>query len=106
MSGLPLENRYPQPGATLKTIATFSCEIPGLQDYSPDKYVLNAKLTGRRVSFNFDANTQTLRAELNRPLDKAGNYFVDVYLRKKETGITAQNGWLFTIEGKDLKTNY
>ncbi|MGM0599735.1 MAG: polysaccharide deacetylase family protein [Candidatus Rifleibacteriota bacterium] len=106
MRGLPIENRLPEPGANVKEIATFSCAIPGLKDYSPDKYVLNAKITGRKVNFNFDPTTQVLSAELNRPLTSGGNYYIDVYLRKKATGITAQNGWLFTIEGKDLKANY
>lgn len=105
MAALPVSQQYPAPGQVVEQLATFSCVIDGLSDYSTEKYVLNAKATGKKVSFNFNNATRTLSASVNQPFS-AGNYFIDVYLRDKKTGVTAQHGWLFNIAGTADKASY
>ena len=105
MRALPLSQQYPEPGQVLDRLATFTCRLDELGDYSPDKYVLNAKVTGKKVSFSFNPETRELRAEVSSAF-APGNYFIDIYLRDKTTGITAQNGWLFSIAGKGGKNSY
>jgi peptidoglycan/xylan/chitin deacetylase (PgdA/CDA1 family) len=105
MAGLELSERFPAPGQVIEKLATFSCKIPGLQNYSKETHVLNAKITRARSSFTFDPATQTLSGKVLSKL-KSGNYFVDIYLREKKTGITQQNGWLFSIKGNKHKTSY
>lgn len=97
MRDIRISNQYPEPGQVIQSLATFSCRIDDLIDYSPEKYVLNAKATGKKVNFSFDPKTRILVATMTTPFKKSGNYFIDVYLRDKKTGITAQNGWLFTV---------
>ncbi len=105
MRALPASLQYPEPGQVVTQLATFSCRLDELADYSPEKYVLNAKVTGKKVDFSFDKATRMLTARVSSEF-KPGNYFIDIYLRDKATGITAQNGWLFSIAGKGGKTSY
>lgn len=105
MAALPVSQQYPAPGQVVEQLATFSCIIDGLGDYSPEKYVLNAKATGKKVSFDFNNETRTLSATVGSPF-AAGNYFIDIYLRDKKTGVTAQHGWLFNISGSSGKSSY
>jgi peptidoglycan/xylan/chitin deacetylase (PgdA/CDA1 family) len=105
MRAIKVRQRYPAPGDIIDQLATFSCTLPDLNDYSHDNYVLNIKVTGRKTSFSFDKESKTLRASISTPM-KPGNYFIDVYLRDRKTGITQQNGWLFTIAGKNDKGSY
>ncbi|MBU1109086.1 MAG: polysaccharide deacetylase family protein [Candidatus Riflebacteria bacterium] len=105
MSALPASQQYPEPGQVVAQLATFTCRLDDLADYSPEKYVLNAKVTGKKVDFSFDAKTRILTGKISSAF-KPGNYFIDIYLRDKATGVTAQNGWLFSIAGKSSKTSY
>lgn len=105
MRALKVSQQIPAPGAVISELATFSCQLPELADYSPEKYVLNAKLTGKKVTFNFDAQTRILTGSVGSKL-KSGNYFFDIYLRDKKTGITCQHGWLFTVRGGNIKNSY
>ena len=105
MCALPASQQYPEPGQVVAQLATFTCRLDDLADYSAEKYVLNAKVTGKKVDFSFDAKTRILTGKINSAF-KPGNYFIDIYLRNRTTGITAQNGWLFTIAGKSNKTGY
>ena len=105
MRALPLSQQYPEPGQVVEQLATFSCRLDELGDYSPDKYVLNAKITGKKADFSFNPETRELRASVSSAF-APGNYFIDIYLRDKATGITAQNGWLFSIAGKGGKSSY
>lgn len=105
MAALPITEHYPAPGQVVDQLATFSCRIDNLSDYSPEKYVLNAKATGKKVTFNFDNQTRMLTATVTSPF-ASGNYFIDVYLRDKKTGVTAQHGWLFSIAGAGNRTSY
>lgn len=105
MRALPLSQQYPEPGQVVAQLATFSCRLDELADYSPENYVMNAKATGKKVNFKFDQVTRMLTANISSDF-KPGNYFIDIYLRDKKTGITAQNGWLFTVAGTGGKTGY
>jgi peptidoglycan/xylan/chitin deacetylase (PgdA/CDA1 family) len=105
MRALPVSEQYPAPGEVVTDLATFSCKLPELADYSPEKYVLNTKLTGKKISFNFDPQTRILSGTVSSAL-KGGNYFFDVYLRDRKTGITCQHGWLFTVRGGKIKSSY
>ncbi|NCB38089.1 MAG: polysaccharide deacetylase family protein [Erysipelotrichia bacterium] len=105
MAALPLTDQHPQPGQVVEQLATFSCKIANLSDYSPEKYVLNAKTTGKKVSFSFDQANRTLTASVASNF-APGNYFIDIYLRDKKTGVTAQNGWLFTVAGENKPVGY
>jgi peptidoglycan/xylan/chitin deacetylase (PgdA/CDA1 family) len=105
MRALPVSQQYPEPGQVIDQLTTFTCRLDELADYSPDKYVLNAKVTGKKVDFSFDQATRQLTAKVSSEF-KPGNYFIDIYLRDKATGITAQNGWLFSIAGEGGKTGY
>ncbi len=105
MRSLTVTEQSPAPGEVLFGMASFSCRLPDLGDYSPEKYVLNAKLTGKKVSFNFDNETRLLTGQISTPMP-AGNFFIDVYLREKSSGITAQHGWLFTVGGGKIKESY
>lgn len=105
MRALPISQQYPEPGQVIAQLATFSCRLDELANYSPDNYVMNAKATGKKVNFTFDQATRILTAEVSSDF-KPGNYFIDIYLRNKKTGITAQNGWLFTIAGAGGKAGY
>ncbi len=105
MRAIKVEQRYPAPGDIVEQLATFSCTLPDLHDYSHENYVLNIKVTGRKTSFSFDKESKTLQGSISTPM-KPGNYFIDVYLRNRKTGITQQNGWLFTIAGKNNKSSY
>ncbi len=105
MRALPVSQQHPEPGQVISQLATFTCRLDELADYSPDKYVLNAKVTGKKVDFSFDRETRLLTARVSSEF-QPGNYFIDIYLRDKATGITAQNGWLFSIAGKGGKTSY
>ncbi len=105
MAALPISNHYPAPGQVVDQLATFSCRLDNLKDYSPEKYVLNAKATGRKVSFRFDNDSRTLFASIENPFGP-GNYFIDIYLRDRGTGVTAQHGWLFSVAGDGGKSGY
>ncbi|GAB4281068.1 MAG: hypothetical protein Kow0029_26010 [Candidatus Rifleibacteriota bacterium] len=105
MRALEVTEQSPEPGEVLDRLSSFTCKLPTLIDYSPDKYVLNAKLTGKKTSFSFDSQSRILSAKISSGL-KPGNYFIDIYLRDKTTGITQQNGWLFTIRGAGIKNSY
>jgi len=97
MGGLKVTESTPKPGEVLESLTTVACVLPELYDYSPQKYILNAKVTGGVLNFQFDAATRRLSAKVAGSL-KEGQHFIDVYLRDKATGITCQNGWLFTIK--------
>ncbi|MDN5278209.1 MAG: hypothetical protein PWR01_2174 [Clostridiales bacterium] len=105
MRALKISRQFPAPGQVVDELATFSCRLDELSDYSSEKYVLNAKLTGKKVNFAFDTEGRMLKADISSKL-KPGNYFIDVYLRDRKTGITCQNGWLFTVRGGGIKNNY
>lgn len=105
MAAIAISQHYPAPGQVVNQLATFSCRLDELADYSVEKYVLNAKATGKKVNFSFDQQTRTLNGSITTPF-KAGNYFIDIYLRDKKTGITAQHGWLFSIAGVSNRTDY
>lgn len=105
MAALPISEHYPAPGQVVDQLATFSCRIDNLIDYSPEKYVLNAKATGKKVTFSYDNESRTLKADVATPFSP-GNYFIDIYLRDRKTGVTAQHGWLFSIAGQGGKTSY
>lgn len=105
MRALPISQQNPAPGQVVAQLATFSCRLDELADYTPQKYVLNAKVTGKKVKFNFDAKTRLLTASVSSEF-ASGNYFIDIYLRDRKTGITAQHGWLFTVAGNSSKTSY
>ena len=96
MAAVDVTDQHPRPGEVLTTLATVGCRLPALADYSPDTYVLNVKATGGSLEFRFDPATREVQARPKGPL-KPGHRFIDVYLRDKRTGITAQHGWLFTI---------
>ncbi|MFZ2959570.1 MAG: polysaccharide deacetylase family protein [Candidatus Ozemobacteraceae bacterium] len=96
MAALPLEKASPGPGAIVSTLRQISCRLPELADYSPEKYVLSVKVTGGTVASSFDPASRTVQATVDGTL-KSGQHFIDVYLRDRATGVTAQNGWLFTI---------
>jgi len=96
MAAIEVTDQHPQPGEVLTSLATVGCRLPTLADYSPDAYVLNAKVTGGALDFRFDPVTRELQARPKAPLP-AGHRFIDVYLRNLRTGVTAQHGWLFTI---------
>lgn len=105
MRALRLSERYPASGEVIDQLASFSCRMDDLVDYSPETHVVNAKVTGRSTSFSFDPKTRMLTGSIKTPL-KAGNYFIDIYMRDKRTGLTSLNGWLFTISGGAGKTTY
>lgn len=97
MAAIEVTNQHPRPGEVLTTLATVSCRLPALAGYSPETYVLNAKATGGSLDFRFDPQTREVQARPKGAL-KPGHRFIDIYLRDKRTGITAQHGWLFTIK--------
>lgn len=105
MAALPVSEQWPAPGQVVDQLATFSCRIDDLGDYSAEKYVLNAKATGKKVTFDFDNATRMLTASIATPF-APGNYFIDIYLRDKKTGVTAQHGWLFSIAGESDREGY
>lgn len=105
MRSLRLSECYPAPGEVINQLATFSCRIDDLADYSPETHVVNAKVTGRSTSFSFDPQTRVLTGSIKTPL-KAGNYFMDIYVRDKKTGLTSLNGWLFSVSGESGKSSY
>lgn len=105
MQALPVCEQYPAPGAVVAELATFSCRLPKLADYSPEKYVLNIKLTGKKINFNFDPQTRILTGSVSSAC-RSGNYFFDVYLRDRRTGITCQHGWLFTVYNSKIKSSH
>ncbi len=96
MGPLEVTDWEPRPGQVLTTLATVACRLPALADYSPTRYVLNAKITGGGLAFTFDPATRRLTATVKGKL-KEGQHFIDVYLRDQRTGVTMQHGWLFTI---------
>ncbi len=104
MAALPVSQHNPAPGQVVDKLDSFSCRIDNLNDYSAEKYVLNAKVTGKKVTFAFDQQTKTLTGNIGSGF-KPGNYFIDIYLRDKKTGVTAQHGWLFSIAGNGGASN-
>lgn len=97
MAPVAVTEQDPAPGKVIPALTEVRCTLPELQDYSPERYVLNAKVTGGALAFTFDPATRKLTARVKGSL-KAGQHFIDIYLRDKRTGITCQNGWLFTID--------
>ncbi|MBP7634253.1 polysaccharide deacetylase family protein [Candidatus Ozemobacteraceae bacterium] len=97
MAAVEITDQQPRPGQVLTALATVSCRLPALADYSPETYVLNVKATGGGLEFRYDSQTREVKARPKGTL-KPGHRFIDVYLRDKRTGITAQHGWLFTIK--------
>ncbi|NLI76225.1 MAG: polysaccharide deacetylase family protein [Candidatus Riflebacteria bacterium] len=98
MGPLEVTDWHPRPGEVVGSPATVACTLPRLEDYSPARYVLNAKVTGGTLAFGFDPATRRLSATVKGKL-KAGQHFVDIYLRDQRTGVTCQHGWLFTVGG-------
>ncbi|GEM_PF-977886 len=105
MRAIKIDEHHPAPGLVTSNLATFSCRLPELTDYSPEKFVLNAKLTGHKTTFSFDPQTRILSGTISGEA-KPGNHFFDVYLRDKKTGITGQHGWLFTVSGGKTRNSY
>lgn len=104
MGGLKLTNQFPKPGQVLNKLATFSFKIPDIKNYSSKLYKLNVRLSHSRTKFTYNAETKTVNGSVLSNL-RPGSYFLDVYLRDEKTGVTSQNGWLFTIKkGKAGKT--
>ncbi|MBF0501221.1 MAG: polysaccharide deacetylase family protein [Candidatus Riflebacteria bacterium] len=97
MEGLQLEQPSPAPGTIVSALREISCTLPALNDYTPEKYVLNVKITGGKATATFDPATHQIHAIVSDGNLKSGQHFIDVYLRDNATGLTAQNGWLFTI---------
>ncbi|HOT27171.1 MAG TPA: polysaccharide deacetylase family protein [Candidatus Ozemobacteraceae bacterium] len=97
MASIEVTDQQPRPGEVLSALATVSCRLPALADYSPETHVLNVKATDGSLEFRFDPATRTVHARPKGAL-KPGHRFIDVYLRDKRTGITAQHGWLFTLQ--------
>ncbi len=98
MGPLEVTDCRPRPGEVVGSLTAVGCTLPRLEDYSPARYVLNAKVTGGTLAFTFDPATRRLSATVKGKL-KAGQHFIDVYLRDQRTGVTGQHGWLFTIGG-------
>lgn len=97
MGALKVTDHSPAPGQVMKELRQIECKIPDLLDYSVQNYVLNVKIGGgAALKFDFDPVARRLTGTLNKTL-KTGQYFIDVYLRDKRTGITCQHGWLFSI---------
>ncbi|HNV71570.1 MAG TPA: polysaccharide deacetylase family protein [Candidatus Ozemobacteraceae bacterium] len=97
MGSLKVEQHQPKPGAVLAGLNHVSCTLPELADYTPDQYVLTAKITGGSLTPSFDTQTRTLRATTNSAPGK-GTRFIDIYLRDKRTGLTRQHGWFVIIK--------
>ena len=97
MGPLDVTEQSPRPGQVVKSSFDVACVLPGLKDYSPANYVLNPKITGGSLDFKFDPESRKLTAKVKGSL-KNGQHFIDIYLRDKRTGITCQNGWLFTAD--------
>ncbi len=87
----------PRPGEVLSRLTTMKCTLPTLVDYSPQNYVLNAKVTGGTIDFAFDPATRQLTGNVHGNL-RRGQHFIDIYVRDLRTGTTSQCGWLFTID--------
>ncbi len=97
MASIEVTDQQPRPGEVLTALATVSCRLPALAGYSAETHVLNVKATGGSLEFRFDPQSREVQARPKGAL-KPGHRFIDVYLRDKRTGITAQHGWLFTIK--------
>ena len=97
MGPIIITETSPRPGEVVSRFSGMHCRIPDLADYSPARYVLNAKVTGGKLEFGFDPQKRELKANLTGSL-KRGSHFFDVYLRDRQTGITCQHGWFFTLE--------
>lgn len=95
MGPIEVTDQEPGSGKVVRNLSEIHCSLPRLQDYSPEKYVLNAKITGGSLEFTFDPTSRKLTAKVKGPL-KSGQHFIDIYLRDKSTGVTCQHGWLFT----------
>ncbi|HNW35761.1 MAG TPA: polysaccharide deacetylase family protein, partial [Candidatus Ozemobacteraceae bacterium] len=96
MTAIEVTDQHPRPGEVLGSLASVSCRLPALADYSPQKYVLNMKVTGGSLDFRFDPATREVWARPKAPL-MPGHRFIAIYLRDLQTGVTAQHSWLFTI---------
>jgi peptidoglycan/xylan/chitin deacetylase (PgdA/CDA1 family) len=96
MAALEIRNPSPRPGETVQTFQTMSCEIPIMKGENPENYVINAKVTGGSLKFIYDQESTQIKAQLSGKI-KTGPHFIDVYLRDKRTGVTHQNGWLFSV---------
>lgn len=97
MGGLEVKECFPRPGEVVKDFSRMSCVIPSLAGQDLSKFVINAKVNGGTLTFQLDPKTQKLSAALQGKISK-GQHFIDVYVRDSRTGITSQNGWLFTLE--------
>ena len=97
MQGFNIIDQYPQPGQVIKSLTKFRCKLPDLASYSPDAFKLSVKVSRSSCKFKFDPSTKMIHGQI-AGIKKSGSYFIDVYLRNKKSGITKQNGWLFTIK--------
>ncbi len=97
MGSLKVEQPSPRPGEVLTGLREVSCTLPELTDYTPENYVLTAKVTGGSLNPTFDPQTRTLRATVSSAPGK-GTKFIDIYLRDKRTGFTRQHGWFIIIK--------
>jgi peptidoglycan/xylan/chitin deacetylase (PgdA/CDA1 family) len=105
MQGIKVTDMYPQPGSVIDSLASFTCVLPGLIDYSPENYKITVRPNTGKSTFDFDPITKTINGQMKSKV-KSGNYFMDVYVRDKRTGVTYQNGWLFSIKGNINKSSY
>ena len=105
MQGIKVTERHPAPGAVVESLSSFTCVLPDLSDYSPENYKITVRPNSGKSSFEFDPESKTVHGKMNSKL-KSGNYFMDVYVRDKRTGVTYQNGWLFSIKGNINKSSY
>jgi len=98
MGALEVKDPTPRPGQVVSTFTGMECCIPSLSGQDFSDFVLNVKITGGSLNSSYDPATQNIKGTPNGKKISAGQHFIDVYLRDKRTGITCQNGWLFTIK--------
>lgn len=97
MAGLEVKECSPRPGEVVKEFTRMECVIPSMAGQDISKFVINAKVNGGSLTFQFDPKTLRLTGWLQAKLAR-GQHFIDVYLRDSRTGVTSQNGWLFTLQ--------
>jgi peptidoglycan/xylan/chitin deacetylase (PgdA/CDA1 family) len=103
MRALPLIDMFPSPGEVIPVLSVFKAKLADIKNFSHENYVLNVKVTGRKTACTIDPATGIVSGSISTAL-KPGHYYIDFYLRNKATGITQQNGWLFSITGKEQRT--
>lgn len=97
MGSLEIADPSPRPGEVVHKLLNVQCRIPWMAGENPDNYVINAKITGGSLNFEFDPKTLILSAKPAGNV-KPGSHFIDIYLRDKRTGVTRQNGWFLTTQ--------